>query len=100
MTTAWYDSHIRCYRINQMLDQLGELLHAPKEAFRYQEGVCVGQDAYHRIVSNPGSGCAVVSASCDQKPAWRFLAGRTLDEVALNIQLALGSGWFYSKRYK
>lgn len=96
LTMAEYDSRIRCDRINQMLDRLGELLHAPKEAFRYQEGVCAEQDAYHRIVSNLGGGCAVVSANCGQKTAWRFLAGRTLDVVVPNIRLVRGDGRFYN----
>lgn len=96
MTATEYDSHIRSYRISQMLDQLAELLCAPKDTFRYQEGICAEQDACHRIVSDSAGNCAVVSTNCDQTVAWRFLAGRTLDEVARNIQLARGSGWFYN----
>lgn len=96
MTAAEHDSHIRCYRINQMLDQLSELLHAPKEAFKYQESICAEQDACRRIISNFADGCAVVSTNYDQKKAWRFLAGRTLDEVVRNIQLDGGDGRFYN----
>lgn len=95
MTAAEYSSHIRCYRINQMLVQLAELLHAPKGAFRYQEGAYTAQDACHRIVFGSANACAVVSTNCAQKEMWRFLASRTLDEVVRNIQPDWGDGRFY-----
>lgn len=95
MIAAECDSHIRCYRLNQMLDRLAELLDAPNGAFRYQEGVCVQQDACHRIVFRSADNCAVVSTNCEQKAAWRFLAGRTLDGVVWNIQPNRHDGRFY-----
>lgn len=84
-----------------MLDQLGELLHAPKGAFGYREGTCTEQDARHRIVYRSSGGCAVIFSNCHQKAEWRALADQVLDEVVPNIQAdkiqsARGDGRFYN----
>lgn len=96
MTAAEYSSHIRCYRMNQMLAQLAELLHASEGTFQYREGALTPQDACHKIVFSDANACAVVSANCAQKELWRFLASRTLDEVIRNIQSNRSDGRFYN----
>lgn len=96
MAAMEYDSHIRCCRINQMMDHLAELLRAPKGAFRYQEGTYTSSAMSHKTVSDSSDANAVVISNCDGKAAWRFLANLTLNEAALNIQSNGGVGQFYN----
>lgn len=98
MAVAEYDSHIRCYRINQMLDHLTELLRAPEGMFRYQEGPYISQKMCRIIASDSSNANAVVFTNYGWKVAWRFLINRTLDEAMRNIQPNGNREKFYNYR--